>query len=270
MQTDGQLLIGTTVPNAGNTNINVGKIVGSGGVSVGYSSPNITVSLSGGGTASTSFDVDIATLTGTDPVVPTALGVVSITGAQAVASTVGANVIRSNSTAPNSLTMQIQQSGSAATENTALNGVSHFDSDIFTVSNGFVSTTGGTLVQSISAGPGVTITGTAAVPIINSVVYTSTAAGALAINNGYFATGAGTYTMPNTSASGSLIEIVCDAAGVIVDPFGSTLIRLGNSITTVTTGTITSTAVGDSLIMRYRSSNLTWYVMASVGNWTIT
>lgn len=38
---------------------------------------------------------------------------------------------------------QIQQSGSAAAQNTALNGVAHFDSANFTVTNGFVSLLGG-------------------------------------------------------------------------------------------------------------------------------
>ena len=46
LQTDGQLLIGSTALNAGNTHINVGKITSPfGTIAVGYSSPNITLDL---------------------------------------------------------------------------------------------------------------------------------------------------------------------------------------------------------------------------------
>lgn len=47
--TNGQLIIGSTALNAGGTHINIGNIVGSGGITVGYSSPNITLTLSGDG-----------------------------------------------------------------------------------------------------------------------------------------------------------------------------------------------------------------------------
>lgn len=49
MLTNGQLLIGSTALNAGNTHINVGNIISPlGTISVGYSSPNITVDVTGG------------------------------------------------------------------------------------------------------------------------------------------------------------------------------------------------------------------------------
>lgn len=50
-QTDGQLLIGSTAVNPGGTHINMGKIIGGAGVTVGFSNPNITISLTGGGAA---------------------------------------------------------------------------------------------------------------------------------------------------------------------------------------------------------------------------
>lgn len=46
---DGDLWIGSTSVNAGGTHVNVGTIVGSGGISVGYTEPDITLSLSGDG-----------------------------------------------------------------------------------------------------------------------------------------------------------------------------------------------------------------------------
>lgn len=89
--------------------------------------------------ALTKMDVDASTLPGTDPVVPNpGNDSITLTGAQVASATVGANVLRSFSGAANTVTMQIQQSGSNSTSNTALNGVAHFDSDDFTVTNGFV------------------------------------------------------------------------------------------------------------------------------------
>ncbi len=103
------------------------------------------VSLVGGAVPpSQKFNVDANTAPGTDPVVPTALGVVNVTGAQVAAGVVGTNVIRTDSLAANTITIEIQRSTTAAASTVAANGVSHYDSAIFTVGvNGFVSLVGG-------------------------------------------------------------------------------------------------------------------------------
>lgn len=80
---------------------------------------------------------------GTSPVVPDSAGEITVTGAQVATGTIGANVIRTDSLAANTYTIEIQQTASAAAQDTTLNGVSHFDSDAFTVSSGFVSLKGG-------------------------------------------------------------------------------------------------------------------------------
>jgi hypothetical protein len=50
LQTNGQLWIGATVLNAGGTHINVGTITSPGGtITVGFSTPNITIDVTGGG-----------------------------------------------------------------------------------------------------------------------------------------------------------------------------------------------------------------------------
>lgn len=124
-------------------------------------------------------------------------------------------------------------------------------------------------VTAITGGPGVTITGTASNPIVNSVVFTNTAAATLAVNQGYFATAAGTYPMPATAAQGEEIIVVCDTAGaVVLDCPALNFIRIGNQATS-SGGTVTSTAIGDSLTLRYRLSTLTWYAVSSMGNWTL-
>lgn len=110
------------------------------------------VTLNGGGSAATEFNVDAFTAPGTDPVVPDGLGQIIITGAQVATGVVGTNVIRSNSLAANSVTIEIQRSTDVAATDATKNGVSHFDSSIFSVdSNGFVSVNG--------TGVGETITG---------------------------------------------------------------------------------------------------------------
>jgi len=71
--TDGELLIGSTVA----PHIRVGEITSPlGTLNIGYSSPNITLDLSGSGLAIDSF----APNSGTNPVVPTAGGLVNVVG----------------------------------------------------------------------------------------------------------------------------------------------------------------------------------------------
>ena len=86
-----------------------------------------------------SINVDASAPPGTDPVVPDGAGLITMTGRQVPSLGVGAQVLRTNSIAANSLTYEIQQAGAVAAESTNYNGVAHFDSSKFTVSNGFVS-----------------------------------------------------------------------------------------------------------------------------------
>jgi hypothetical protein len=93
--------------------------------------------------AGTSIGVDASTPPGTDPVIPDGSGVINITGAQVAAGTT-ANVIRTDSLAANSMTIEIQRSSAQAMSTVGSNGVSHFDSAAFDVdSDGFVQLNGG-------------------------------------------------------------------------------------------------------------------------------
>jgi len=265
--TDGQLWIGSTALNAGSTHINVGTITST-SLTVAYSSPDITIELPGGGTGIEQITVDNSTLPGTNPVLPLA-GNVTITGGQ-VANASLANVIQTHSLAANSFAVTIQRTTSAAAANTALNGVSHFDSDIFSVdANGFVSTSGGTLVQEVLGGPGVTITGSASNPIVNSVVYTDQGGSTSVISDsGSFATAGITLTLPATPAQGELCEFVATSAAVLViDAPGTQLIRVTNAVSSAG-GTATSPGLaGDSLTLRYRTADTTWYTTSVIGVW---
>jgi len=134
-------------------------------------------------------------------------------------------------------------------------------------SGGALSPTAGN--WNILGGPGVTTTGTGSTLTINSVVFTDTAAATLAVDNGYFATGAGNYPLPATAVQGEILIVVCDTAGaVVLDAPAANFIRVGSSITS-SGGTATSNAIGDSLTLRYRLSSLTWEATSVVGTWTI-
>lgn len=101
----------------------------------------------GGGTAVDSIAVDASTAPGTNPVLATAGGLVTITGGQ-IANAGLANVIRTNSLAANTFTIEVQQSALNAVTDTTKNGVAHFNSTHFTIgANAFISSQIATTAQ---------------------------------------------------------------------------------------------------------------------------
>lgn len=189
--------------------------------------------------------------------------------------------------AGSTLTITAQLSQALAATDATKVGLANFDSGDFTVdANGFVSLAGAGAGQTITpdvggalsptagnwnilGGPGVTTSGSGSTLTINSTVFTDTTATTMAVDNGYFATAAGTYDLPATAAQGELITIVCDTAGaVVVDAPALNFIRIGNQISGAG-GTATSNAIGDSLTLRYRASSLTWFAVAVQGTWTL-
>lgn len=199
------------------------------------------------------FNVDANTAPGTDPVVASALGVVTVTGAQVATGTIGANVIRTNSLAVNTYTIEIQRSTTAASADSTKNGVSHFSSADFSVdANGFVTTHGRTLVwEQISANQ------------------------ALVKNTGYFCIspgGALSLSLPSTASStiGDIIEVTLDGAtSWTITQGASQQIRLSSTQTTSGAGgSLASTAAGDSIRMVYQATGK-WNVVSAIGNITI-
>jgi len=106
------------------------------------------------GAGTTQIGVDANTGPGTDPVVADGSNVITVTGGQVSSSTVGANVIQTNSLAANTFTIQIQQTDTAASKDTTLNGVAHFDSALFTDDEGFISSDGTQIGQTITGDSG--------------------------------------------------------------------------------------------------------------------
>lgn len=135
----------TFVTNAGNAipALNILNVLGGTGITTAGAGNTITITTMGGMTPVVSFNVDNSSAPGTDPVLPTVGGQITVTGAQVAAGVVGANVIRTDSLAANTWTTEIQRSTAVAASASLNNGVSHFDSAQFTVdANGFVTITG--------------------------------------------------------------------------------------------------------------------------------
>lgn len=166
-------------------------------------------------------------------------------GASVVA---GGAPVQTNGVAANSLRIDVQRASAQAVSTVAANGVSHFDSSQFTVdASGFV--------QSLSTG---------------SIVWQDSAPGALAFSNGYFATGAGAYTLPLGTTDGQTIEIVDQAGGgVVVTAAGAQLIQISNVLSSAG-GTATSTLSGDALRLIFRATLGNWIcVPGAAGNWIL-
>lgn len=275
LATNGQLWIGTTAVNAGGTHVNVGTLTSpNSSVTIGYTSPNIT--LTAGATTPTTF-------TGNTGTANPAANNLNIFGAVVAAGTTPVATVASGST----VTTNVQISQALAAADATKIGLSNFSSANFAVAaTGFVTlaTTGAVITLSgdtgtatpvanniqIAGGPGVTTSATGAIVTINSVVFTDTTATTLAVDNGYFATAAGTYNLPATAVQGEVLVVVCDTAGaVVLDAPAANFIRIG-AIITSSGGTMTSTAIGDSVTLRYRLSSLTWEAVSVIGTWLST
>lgn len=116
---------------------------GSPGIKTLAGATSITFSLVGDGVAGQYYNVDQATGTGVNPVVPDAGGNLNLTGAQVGPLGVGVEVVQTHTYSPNSITWEIQQTDTAVSKDTSKNGVSHFNDAQFTADEGFISLIGG-------------------------------------------------------------------------------------------------------------------------------
>jgi len=96
---------------------------------------------------------------------------------------------------------------------------------------------------------------------------------AMAVNNGYIANRAGTvaFTLPTTSAVGDTIIVtgINTATGWSIAYTTNQQIFIGTGTATLTTGSIASTAIRDSVTLVCMTANLTWNVINAVGNITV-
>jgi hypothetical protein len=241
------------------------------------------VSLLGSGQALDSIGVDATSGTGTNPVLPTVAGLVTVNGALVAA---GTNPIRSVSTAPNVYQIQAQTSQALAAADSTKVGMANFDSSSFAVAaTGFVTLNASTVGKTITGdtgpalsptsnnwnilgGPGVTTSGSGSTLTINSVVFTDQGSSTTILSdNGYWVTGAFAMTMPASPADGEeiLIEANTSSTVTITANTGQTL-RLASNVTS-SAGSITSGARGDSITFRYNATNTQWIAFDSTGGW---
>lgn len=94
-----------------------------------------------------------------------------------------------------------------------------------------------------------------------------------AVNNGYIFTSGGalTISLPAVSAPGDILSVTLDGSTSVQITQGvGQRIVYGNQMTTSgATGTLTSTAQGDALILVCSVANTRWNVISSMGNLTV-
>jgi len=245
------------------------------------------VQLNGGGIAATSFTVDANTAPGTNPVVPTAAGSVTIEAAAVAAHSVP---IETRSRAANTFKVEVQESSAVAATDATKSGISHFDSARFTVdANGFVSANGSGIGETITGDSGGALSPTAgnwnilglsgsktsgsgSTLTVKSPPFSQVGTSATSVlNTGEFVTAAVTRTLPVSAglADGDLFMYVCTTAGaLIIQSVGAQKIRIGSLISGAA-GTATSTAIGDSLTLRFNATDGFFYAVSVVGTWLI-
>lgn len=278
MTTDGQLLIGSTAA----PNIRVGSLSSSdSSITVTPGAGTISLTVAGGTTVG-------KTITGTTggPLSPTG-GNWNILGA----ATAAGSVPVSTSGAASTLTVDVQISQAIAGTDVTKIGLSAFDSARFSVdANGFVSINGSGVGETITGDSGGALSpssgnwnivglsgaktsGSGNTLTVKSPPYADASASATsAKNSGEFVTGAFTRTLPASAGlvDGDLIEFVAISAGaLVIQSVGAQKIRLGSAITGVA-GSLTSTAIGDSVSLRFRATDGFWYATSAIGNWTVS
>lgn len=117
------------------------------------------------------------------------------------------------------------------------------------------------------------VSGVASTLTIKSPPFSQVGASATSsLNTGEFVTAAVTRTLPASAglADGDLFIYVCTTAGaLVIQSVGAQKIRLGNTISAAA-GTATSTAIGDSITLRFNATDGFFYSVSSTGSWTIT
>lgn len=231
------------------------------------------------------FDVQANTAPGTDPVLATALGVVTVNGAAVAAHSVP---IETRSRAANAFNIEIQEAAAVAASDATKSGICHFNSANFSVdANGFVTASGvASTITGDSGGAlsptagnwnvlgrsGSKTSGSGSTITVKSPPYSDQGGSAtVTLNSGSFVTAAITLTLPASAglADGDVFEFVCTTASpLIIQAVGTQKIRMGSLLSSAA-GTITSTAIGDSVSLRFRSTDQVFYRMYQDGTWII-
>lgn len=138
-------------------------------------------------------------------------------------------------------------------------------------SGGALSPTAGN--WNILGGAGVTTSGSGSTLTINSVVFTDQGSNtSVTADSGSFATATVTLTTPISAGllDGHELVFVATTANPLTIQFAATQVgHIGSSASSVA-GTFVSTAIGDSVTLRYQASTNDFWATSVLGNWTIT
>ena len=132
----------------------------------------------------------------------------------------------------------------------------------------------------LTAGTGVSISNGSGSITVNAIgggltwTVITAASQAMTSNNGYIADRAGTvaFTLPTTSAVGDIVAVtgINTATGWSIAYTTGQQIFFGTQSATVTTGTLASTNIRDTVFLVCVVANTTWNVISSIGNITVT
>ena len=224
---------------------------------------------------------------GSNPIVPTGAGLITINGAIVAA---GINPVRTDGTGANTMAVEVQISQALAAADATKIGLSNFDSSSFAVAaTGFVtlSTTGaGKTITGDSGGAlsptannwnifglsGSKTSGSGSTLTVKSPPFSQVGASATsALNTGEFVTAAVTRTLPVSAglADGDLFIYSCTTAGaLVIQSVGAQKIRIGSLLSSAA-GTATSTAIGDSLTLRFDATQGFFMAVSVIGTWVL-
>lgn len=245
-------------------------------------SGNTVISLTGGGAA-------VEHLTGDTggQLNPDASNNFNVLGGVIAANTLPVKVNGSGST----LIVNVQTSQAIAAADSTKIGLSNFDLSSFSVAaTGFVtlSTTGaGKTITGDSGGAlsptsnnwnilglsGSKTSGSGSTLTIKSPPFSQVGASATSsLNTGEFDTAAVTRTLPASAglADGDLFIYVCTTSNaLIIQSVTAQKIRIGATITSAA-GSATSTAIGDSITLRFNATDGFFYAVSVIGSWTLS
>ncbi len=291
LATNGQIWMGSTAGNADAPNftsrpVRVGTLESSdGSIDIVYSDildtqGKIELSVAGGSTSV------IALKTQDGNTVPPTSGVINVSGGIAVAGTTP--VTTTGVIGTSTVTTAVQLTQTAAGADTTKVGLALFDSTDFTVSDGFVALAGAGAGQTITGDSGGALVpnsgnwnilglsgsktvGSGSTLTVKSPPYANQGSStSVTLNSGSFATAAITLTTPVTAglADGDLLEFVA-TNGVLVIQLAATQVAHVGSAASSAAGTITSTATGDSVSLRYQASTNDWWATSVIGVWVL-
>ena len=206
------------------------------------------------------------------------------------ASTAAGTTPVTTSGAVSTLTVNVQKSQAIASTDATKVGLATFDSARFSVdANGFVTLNGSGVSETITGDSGGALSPTAgnwnilgrsgsktsgsgSTLTIKSPPYADAGGSATStLNSGSFVTGAFTLTLPASAglADGDLFEYVAtSSSAMVIQAVGAQKIRMGTLLSSAA-GSITSTSIGDAVMLRFRATDGFFYATSIIGTWVV-